>query len=606
MLLPVVLPRLRGAWLWLSRVVFAMAFGFALFSATAVTWYEAHRSDGNTSQIWGVPLGLGARIFSPVGQAGWRIVKPFSIEAIASGFLPGEDIVSVNGHAITHLDSIARFIDAREGHMTVLTLRRTDGVVYRRALTWRAANIGTWFRGSGLNPWRQTMIRRFTYDLMTLLLLLPATILFLRRPNEIVAAVFAVGLCLLSVGPTLEYWLAVGMVEVYQVVDAVAYILILMTACAFPDGRYWPSWTRFSIVVIPLIYAPLMFSVTYYGNFSLLTVPAFLAIILILVLRYRRLHVGSERQQFRWVTFGIIAGVFTLLLRVALVSVQNGLSPAPFSPWVDYSASFVHALGYAIIGAGFAIALLRYRLYDAESVISRSAALTTMTLMIAGVWAASERAIEAVLTALLGQGQETLAGILCAGFAVALITPLHGRVHELIEKRFRNSVWRLKEKFPEKVAALSQRMGTQLLCETVLEQITQPLRVTRAALVLDRNDVFHVAAHRGIEPEHIVAWLASAKLPESGDVVEEEPIFPLRLALGEENKATAWLLVGPRPDGTPCNRDEREALCALAVAIASALATTEARDELENRTNFLLQAFEARMSLIEARLRAAE
>src|SRR5205085_5012850 len=138
---------------------------------------------------------------------------------------------------------------------------------------------------------------------------------------------------------------------VHRVADSLPYILILMVACAFPDGRYWPSWTRFSIVVMPLIYAPLMFRVTSYGDFSLLTVPAFLAIIVILALRYRRLRVGSERQQFRWVTFGIAAGILTLLLRVALVSVQNGLSPAPFSPWVDYSASFVHALGYAIIGA---------------------------------------------------------------------------------------------------------------------------------------------------------------------------------------------------------------------------------------------------------------
>lgn len=604
MLLPAVLPRLGGAWLWLSRLVFAAAFSFALFSATAATWYEAHRS--NTSQIWGVPLGLGARIFSPVGQAGWRVVKPFSIEAIASGFHPGDDIVAVNGHTITHLDTITRFIDAHEGHRTVLTLRGTDGKLYRRTLTWHAANIRTWFRGSGLDPWRQTMMRRFTYDLMTLLLVLPATILFLRRPHEIVAAVFATGLCLMSVGSTLEYWVAVGMVDVYRIIDSVPYILILMVACAFPDGRYWPSWTRLSIVVMPLIYAPLVFSVTGYGNFSLLTVPAFLAIIAILVLRYRRLRVGSERQQFRWVTFGIAAGLLTLLLRVALVQVQNALSPAPFSPWVDYSASFVHALGYAIIGAGFAIALLKYRLYDAESLISRSAALTAMTLMLAGVWAGSEKAIEAVLTAMLGQGQEGLAGIVSAAFAVVLITPMHGRVHGWIERRFRNSVWRLKEELPERVALLSQRIGTVALSETVLEQIVRAVRVTRAALVLDQNGSAIVAAHRDVTPQHVQSWMNGARPSDRREEVDEDSQFPFRLALMEDGRCIARLLLGPRPDGTPCNRDEREALGEVAASIARGIATTEAREERDNRMTSVLQALDVRLSSLEARLRAAE
>lgn len=121
------------------RLGFAGAFCLALFSATAATWYEAHRSDGNTTQIWGVPLGLGVRIFSPVGQTGWRVAKPFSIEAIASDFHPTDDIIAVNGQAISHLDSISQFIDAREGRRTVLTLRGTDGVLYRRTLTWHAA-----------------------------------------------------------------------------------------------------------------------------------------------------------------------------------------------------------------------------------------------------------------------------------------------------------------------------------------------------------------------------------------------------------------------------------------------------------------------------------
>ena len=41
------------------------------------------------------------------------------------------------------------------------------------------------------------------------------------------------------------------------------------------------------------------------------------------------------------------------------------------------------------------------------------------------------------------------------------------------------------------------------------------------------------------------------------------------------------LLVGPRPDGTRPNRDEREALLGVAPAIARAIATARARVERE-------------------------
>jgi hypothetical protein len=44
------------------------------------------------------------------------------------------------------------------------------------------------------------------------------------------------------------------------------------------------------------------------------------------------------------------------------------------------------------------------------------------------------------------------------------------------------------------------------------------------------------------------------------------------------NENIGWLLVGARPDGSVCNRDERAALAAVAPQIARAIATVQARD----------------------------
>jgi hypothetical protein len=603
-MLPAVLPRLHGVGLGLFRLAFALVFALAVFSAAGATWFEARETEMTTAEVWsGSVYGLGMRIFPPVAAKGWRVMRPYSAEAVASGMRSGDDIVGLNGRPITRATGVGRFpqlIDAREGRRAVFTLRGANGAVRDRVVTWHAANVETWYRGSGLDPWRQTMARRFAYDLMALLLLLPASVLFLRRPREIVAAAFSLSLALLSLGPTNEYWGALGLLGAYNIFSTIPYILVLMIGCAFPDGRFWPRWTRFSLVVVPLAYLPLAPFGVDYSNVALYTAPAYVALIAILALRYGRLPAGAERQQFRWVAFGLAAGVFTLLLRFSLIWAQARLSPAPLSPWVDFSASFLHALGYAIIGGGFGIALLRFRLYDAESLVSRSAALASTTLLLGGVWGASERAIEIAFSGLLGQGAEGAATVIGAGIAVMLITPLHGRMHKWIEKRFSSEVWDLKERLPEKVTALSQRVGTQALCEAVIDHIARAVRVTPAALVLRRDERLIVAAHRGILTDQVCAGISTESLPQSGEMLDETAIFPFRLALGEEDGACAWLLLGPRPDGTACNRDERGALAELAASLGRAIETTEARDEHDGRIAELLRALEARLGAIEA------
>lgn len=605
------LPRLAGVWLGLYRLIFAAIFTLAVFAAGATTLLEIQNTSLTTPHIWsGAVDGLGVRIFSPAAGRGWRISKPFSQEAIASGVRPGDNIIAINGHVLTGQAGAPRFaqlIDTREGGQARFTLRGQDGVVLDRLLTCRARNIDLWYNGSGLDPWRQSMVRRIAYDLMTLLLLLPASVLFLRRPQEIVAAGFAISLALLSIEPTGEFWASIQMVDAYRILSALPYILVLMIGCAFPDGRFWPAWTRFSIILAPLLFAPMVLKVEGYGNFAMLTTPAFLGLIGLLALRYRKLPAGTERQQFRWVALGLAVGVLTLLSRVALVSVQDHLSPAPYSAWVDLSASFVHALGYAIIGGGFAIALLRYRLYDAESFVSRSAAVAATTLLLTGVWAASEKAIEVTLALQLGIHEEAIASAIGAGVAVIVVTPLHGRLHEWMDKRFRKGVWRLRERLPEMAATLAQRTGTQMLCDTMLHNVARAVRVTHAALLIDRHGRRTVISHIGTTSKELRARLSRESLPDWGSTVDETSDFMFRLALAEgENPAIAWLILGQRPDGTPCNRDERKALGELSVPLASAIATSEARERRDKQITRLLIKHDKRLRAVEALLTASD
>jgi hypothetical protein len=88
-----------------------------------------------------------------------------------------------------------------------------------------------------------------------------------------------------------------------------------------------------------------------------------------------------------------------------------------------------------------------------------------------------------------------------------------------------------------------------------------------------------ILASRNCEQSDINQW-RQAQASES----EEAPAFfeaPLVDPIADE--PIGALLVGPRPDGTICNRDEREALLTVAPAIARAIATARARAEREER-----------------------
>src|SRR6266700_4487974 len=138
------------------------------------------------------------------------------------------------------------------------------------------------------------------------------------------------------------YWLVGGLELLGQVCVPTFFLL-------FPSGRFVPRWTRWGVLVF--------FSNAYLGKGSPLFSLSFAALILGLVglqvYRYRRVSTFRERQQTRWVVFGLAValGGFALFLnqceplpptRVAELAVSKGPDsdhrgrrPAAFYSYLD-------------------------------------------------------------------------------------------------------------------------------------------------------------------------------------------------------------------------------------------------------------------------------
>jgi hypothetical protein len=184
---------------------------------------------------------------------------------------------------------------------------------------------------------------------------------------------------------------------------------------------------------------------------------------------------GTERrQQLKWLFTGCGGG-----LAIGVLSVLVGLNGhAPVL--LQDAASVVNDLGFSAIAVGVGVAILKYRLYDIDRIISRTLAYTIVTALLAGLYAGLVLLATQVLdlTSQVAVAAATLA-------AAALFNPLRRRVQHRVDRRFNRPGYDADNT----VAAFAVR----------LQDATDPDAV--------RSDLIGTVQH-ALEPARVSLWLA--------------------------------------------------------------------------------------------------
>jgi hypothetical protein len=207
----------------------------------------------------------------------------------------------------------------------------------------------------------------------------------------------------------------------------------------------------------------------------LLTAPgvAAIAVVLVSVLvgagslvgRFRRAR-GTERQQLRWLA--LAAALAAGLVLVGLVAGYLGRDAVVY-------ASLTLCVALLPLAAGAAI--LRYRLYDLDRIISRTVAYGLLTVLL-GLGSA---AVVLGLGRLLPEGW-TVAGATLA--VAALVQPARRRVQTSVDRRFsrrRHDAGRIIEAFG---ARLRDQVDLDALRGELLAVADRTMQPTRASLRL--------------------------------------------------------------------------------------------------------------------------
>ena len=278
----------------------------------------------------------------------------------------------------------------------------------------------------------------------------------------------------------------------YPVGLACAGFVLLLTPTGSPPSPRWRWWARATVaapvlIVLGFAVQPDPLAPDYLGN--PLAVPALAPALLVaalagmavvgvgllagavsLVLRFRHAR-GVERLQLRWLA--LAAAVASALLLAGLVAVILGRDAVVLA-----SLSLCLALLPLATGA----AILRYRLYDLDRIISRTLAYGLLTVMLGLGYAA----VVLGLGRLLPEGSSLV--VAAATLAVAAVfQPARRRLQAVVDRRFnrrRHDAARVIEGFG---ARLRDQVDLDGLTAEMLEVVHQTMQPTRASLWLRRR-----------------------------------------------------------------------------------------------------------------------
>lgn len=211
---------------------------------------------------------------------------------------------------------------------------------------------------------------------------------------------------------------------------------------------------------------------------SVVLLAALLGTVALLVLRFRRAR-GVERQQLKW--FAWAASVIALLLAAAIATIPLGAVSDTL--WTLAMASLL------LLPVASTIAILRYRLYDIDGIVSRTIGYAIVTAVLAGVFGLFILGSQALLAPIIAGSQLGSIGVAASTLAVvAAFQPLRGRVQAAVDRRFD----RRRFDAGRSVVALTDRLRDLVelaaIERDVTAVVTDTLRPASVSIWLRRNE----------------------------------------------------------------------------------------------------------------------
>ena len=608
--LPPTVPAFNRAGYIIFTLLWMSAFALAVVGPFAGL-YHRYTAPGNNSQLL-----LGSRAGFAVSPRDATAVR-FTVgpQAENAGIVAGDHITAIYGLALPpsmpvneealaeHANdpayiALGNLLFGTDSAEVPLTVRDPDGRVREVTVTTGDEHIDAGARALGVSA-RWLRFIDVLHVLAYPFLLWAAWLLHHRNSRDVVSSVLslAVLFTIAAEQPSSMFLASIGVprglnVAMYDLGN----VLLLTGMLLFPHGNL--SWRKVGLIAaLPIL---MFLQGTFYQTFF---VCCMIITVLSLLRTLRLTESSDQRQQIRWALLGITG--YAVLRCVSIVSDYLKWSAGSFGHQllVEIGAGISFALAVLVLQFGLLIALLRYRLYDAEIVISRSANIALITIAVAAVFAGTADGLKQIIYNYYGNTNSEGPVIFAAALSTVLVNPIQERVQRWSERRFQKNLFLLRDDLPEVARDMRETASLGEMLDEILARVDRGVRAVRSAAIVNGC----VLRSRGLSIEEVEAWRTTTSAQDyKSDICEpSDRQFPIRVPLipsSDDEEPIGYLLVGPRPDGSIPSRDEQKALSEVRESIARAIRTVIKREARELQVAELIADNARRIEALEALL----
>ncbi|HUF39495.1 MAG TPA: hypothetical protein VMN57_13300 [Anaerolineales bacterium] len=265
------------------------------------------------------------------------------------------------------------------------------------------------------------------------------------------------------------------------VLTSASVVLFILMLHLFPNGRFYPRWNGFWVLpfCVLVVLEPVLLpagSQTYSAS-TFVVVWGMSAAVIGLVMqiyRYRKISSVVQRQQTKWVLFGLLAmflGILPWMVFVEIAPLEPGPGRLIFNLSIFPQYALVLLMPFSLV-----VSIQRYRLWDIDLIIRRSLQYALLTGSIALIYFGGIIVIQSVIQALTGQGDSPIATVLTTLLIAALFNPLRTRAQDVIDRRFFRAKYDAEQALNRFAAAARDEVDLQRLAGEILGVVGETMQ----------------------------------------------------------------------------------------------------------------------------------
>lgn len=319
-----------------------------------------------------------------------------------------------------------------------------------------------------------------------------AILIFVRKPNDLFT--IFVSMMLVTFGLATFSGGIEGAGEanpsLHRLTEAIAVFgnfAIVAFFFVFPNGKFTPRWTSAILIgwilfQLPRYYlpnSPLNISVSNPVLYNILFPVGILCGIGTQVHRYRHVSNEIEKQQTKWVIYGLAIGIVGYLA----VRVLSVFIPDPYGTgiFLDIGFSIVAIFFILLLPLSITIAVIRFRLWNINPIINRT--------LVYGILSAGTIAFYIFAVGIVSNYfQQRNANFIISFLATGVIAFLFEPVRERLQRGINRLMYGESDDPATILKHLSQRIDSTLtpdsVLQTIVETLVQTLRLPYAAIAL--------------------------------------------------------------------------------------------------------------------------